>query len=403
MSKVTKPLILDETGQKIVQELRNQNVLLNILAGTRIEEISSLEQIARIVRSGNASKVFQIGDQITVPWTDNSTGVTYSVPHDVVSFDNAMLKNGESVSAMYLQWHYTTPRDVTFDDREAFYCSSDGELATGQYNFVYQGNTYVFTLTKKVPVNGVITVVRESNSFTLTTRKKAGTSFLNEMIDIIEPRITATIGSGGTPLGSFDNITVTKTNNTFDNALFGYGNWSQSNIRQWLNSKKESNWFKAQNPFDFQSSRYKNVAGFMSGYEEDFLSCIKPVLVPVATSNSVDRDKSSGGKTDTFDYFFLPSRTELNIEAGDISPGSEGHTFKYWAFASEDPKPLKGDEVFPQMQVFGIDNKQTPRAIWTGSCSQTDSSNVHCIEADGRFRKKRAFDVAYCTPVCAIC
>lgn len=83
MSEITEPIVLDKTAKEIVEKLHTQNVLLNAIAGMQMEEIGSLKEIGRIVASGNAEKVFNIGDQIIVPWTDVAANKTYEMPFGV--------------------------------------------------------------------------------------------------------------------------------------------------------------------------------------------------------------------------------------------------------------------------------------------------------------------------------
>ena len=136
MSKVTKPGFLDETAKKMLDEMHTQNLLLNIIAGSGIETATSLEEIHRIVKSGNANKVFNIGDQIIVPWTDKAANKTYDCPLNVVDFDTVELLSGETVPAMFLQWNYCTPFGVQFDAREAFHVvPSGGYSANSTFHF----------------------------------------------------------------------------------------------------------------------------------------------------------------------------------------------------------------------------------------------------------------------------
>lgn len=118
MSTITKPVILDETGQAIVEKLHTQNVLLQAIAGAgQIEPWSSYAEIEAIVRSGNADKVFAYGDQIIVPYTATN-GTVYQMPFDVVHFGNVELADGSIKPGMFLQSHYATLEGVQFDAPE---------------------------------------------------------------------------------------------------------------------------------------------------------------------------------------------------------------------------------------------------------------------------------------------
>lgn len=84
MSKITEPMLLDSTGKEIVEKLHTQNMLLNLMAGAAMEGTTSMAEIRKIVQAGKASEVYNIGDQIVVPWTDVTTGQKYEAVGDIV-------------------------------------------------------------------------------------------------------------------------------------------------------------------------------------------------------------------------------------------------------------------------------------------------------------------------------
>ena len=86
MSKVTKPVVLDETAKQVVAQMQLQNEILTSLASGINYKPTSIKDVLNVVRAGQASKVFQVGDQIIVPWTDIATGQKYDVPLDIVAF-----------------------------------------------------------------------------------------------------------------------------------------------------------------------------------------------------------------------------------------------------------------------------------------------------------------------------
>ena len=86
MSKITEPMLLDSTGKEIVEKLHTQNMLLNLMAGAAMEGTTSMAEIRKIVQAGKASEVYNIGDQIVVPWTDVATGQKYEAVGDIVHF-----------------------------------------------------------------------------------------------------------------------------------------------------------------------------------------------------------------------------------------------------------------------------------------------------------------------------
>lgn len=68
MSEITKPVLLDDTGKEMIDVLRQQNALLQVLASDKFTNLyQNYKSIQRIVKSGLAENVFNIGDQIIVP------------------------------------------------------------------------------------------------------------------------------------------------------------------------------------------------------------------------------------------------------------------------------------------------------------------------------------------------
>lgn len=51
-----------------------------------MEGTTSMAEIRKIVQAGKASEVYNIGDQIVVPWTDVATGQKYEAVGDIVHF-----------------------------------------------------------------------------------------------------------------------------------------------------------------------------------------------------------------------------------------------------------------------------------------------------------------------------
>ena len=94
------------------------------------------EQIQQIVRAGAAKRYFKIGDQINVKYTATN-GTEYSMPFDVVSFEEVELENGDVVPSMIVQSHYATLESIQFDAAETSRPASEdysGRIASYGYN-----------------------------------------------------------------------------------------------------------------------------------------------------------------------------------------------------------------------------------------------------------------------------
>lgn len=407
MSKITKPGLLDETGQQMLEAMKRQNVLLNVIAGTQIEQVVDCQQIANIVRAGNADKVFNIGDQITTTWTDIATGIKYSFPFDVVHFGNVTLQDGESIPGMYLQLHYSTPFDMSFDGYEAFYKVPNGGLKAGTYYVTVSGNwgTYTkdkevwnFTLTHDVPEGGVLAGFQRMPDVAPADWRISSYSSASSR----DPIETVSVASGvsGTSLGTFE-AKGNATLNSYQRTAYGYNRWSQSAIRQWLNSKAGKDaWWKSQNDYDMQPDQLKDKAGFMTGFDADFLSMLKPVKVTTALNNVSDTGIEDDNLEDTYDTFFLPSLSQENITP---ELAGEGDTFEYWKRASESSTPLAQYQTYPQMITYAVDNHSSPQFVRLRSAHRGHASSTWYVDSSGDVGGRGAINAGRCAPACVVC
>ena len=73
MSEIMKPILLDETGLKIVDSL---NSIAAIISATGTYDYSDWNKIKNLVRLGIAEKALPVGSQIVTNWTDKAANVT---------------------------------------------------------------------------------------------------------------------------------------------------------------------------------------------------------------------------------------------------------------------------------------------------------------------------------------
>ena len=115
-------IISDTTGLRIADLLGEQNAILRVANASSIAAVASdLRTIQQIVKNGYASQLFNVGDQIIVPWRDTVAGTDYTLPFDIVHFGNVELQDGETVPGMFLQSHYAAPFGVQLSHPQAFY------------------------------------------------------------------------------------------------------------------------------------------------------------------------------------------------------------------------------------------------------------------------------------------
>lgn len=413
MSVVTKPMLLDSTGQEIAKLLAQQNGYLAMLAsGQRPELYKSMKEIANIIRAGTVesnSKVFPIGDQIIAPWIDRDDGnKEYQVVWDIINHIPVTLATGEVVPGMQLQMHKCSAYGIQFDHQQAFMVCPDG-LAAGTYNVVFgekfgdQGananTSWQFTLTQAVPAGGLLSGF-ENLPDAATTAFKVKSWATAKDADPIET-VTVTAGSEGTNLGT---MALTKATdgglNGMHQVAYGHNRWGTSALRQYLNSAG-ADWFNPLEKFSIRPDQYAKH-GFMAGLSEDFLSAIKPVKVVTALSIS---DGSSAESEDTYDTFSLLANEQVN--AKPQAAGVEGTLSPYWKEKVGLLKPINyAWEAAPnQSDAFKIAaiNSDSPQDIFLRSASRNNSYFIWTLSRKGQVNDKPANNALRFSPCCFVC
>lgn len=405
MGKVQKPIALDETLQQVVQKLHTQNLLLGVQVGENLEAVETMSEVSKIVRNGHAQEVFNVGDQIVYPWTDTSTGKVYEVVADVVHFDNVTLKDGSVVPGMYLQWHFATPYGVSFDNYEAFYYAEQ-ELPAGTYYITVGANwgtncvkdeTYHFTLTKPVPAGGQLAGFHGMPDQAPANWKVY--SYESPSATEAIETVNVTAGAEGTSLGTFLPA-GDGTLNSMHRVAYGSNRWSESAIRQWLNSAAGvGEWWTPQNNFDRPPSQLASKPGFLSGFDEEFLACIRPTKVTTALNTVTDVDGDVVSE-DTYDTFFLPSLEQMYCvpQLAD----AEGEFFEYWKQASEQTEPMQHYQTYPQVRVYAIENHESAQAVRLRSAYRGGAAYTWYISSSGYVNNYYAVYATRCAPVCIL-
>ena len=342
MSEVTMPIMLDETGHLLVEELARQNLLLSELvnAESHATPVATLNEIHEIVRSGEAPNVFSLGDQIMLNYNDGAND--YVLPWDIVAFGEYEEQDGETKPGMVVQSHYAM-QGVQFDATEAI-MACETALPAGTYHFTIgttwgnhcvAGKVYQFTTTVEIPAGGQIVIGTNSSFYTWgapNTPVDNWRVYTFSSATSVTPleTLTLTEGSGGTDLG-----TVASTNKfgvgltNLQSAAYGYNRWSHSACRQFYNSAAAAGaWWTPQHGTDRPPQQLATVRGFMAGFDEAFLNIIKPVKVTTAL-NTVS-DSEIGASESTYDTFFLPS-----LEQEYIAPQLSGVEGTYWPYWKE--------------------------------------------------------------------
>lgn len=310
-----------EDYTRIAAAIESQNQLLGNHFKAAGESVArSWEGFRNLCRTGGVRAYYAVGDQLQCKKGD--TTLTW----DIVHIGDVKETGGNYV---ILQTHDCLPMGTSeFDAREAIF-RAKSDLPAGTYHFTTSTagitdtswtdssksgwtKTWQFTTTKVVPAGGQVCFAKSMEWNTdlstcgIATYSKPTDTTALETVTLAE-------GTGGTDLATLGAI------NHAQRICYGYNRWSQSGLRQWLNSKADRGaWWSPRNDFD-RPIDTSGWAGFMNDLDADFLAV-------VAKSNivtDINKISDSGGHDTTQDYFFLPAM--VNINGGDnfySSPGS---------------------------------------------------------------------------------
>lgn len=397
-------LLTDKTGQDIVR-------MLGIMVSENIEATQNLHEIHKIVESGLAPSVFSIGDQLNIPWSDGTN--QYTVPIDITNFEEVTLSDGEKVPGMILQWHYCTPFGIQFDQNEALYYANEA-IPAATYHFtcgnswgsnIVSGKSYQFTLASEVPKGGQIQIGLENSEVGACPDQNPANWRIRTYASQTETTpleiLTLTEGASGEDLGTWSSSTIFASSglNNMQRSSYGYNRWSQSAVRQYLNSHDAKGaWWKPQNVFDRPPIELASQRGFLAGFNDDFLSIIKPVKVTTAL-NSVS-DTEIGTAEDTYDTFFLPSKRNMNLK--EQLANVEGDIWEYWLRATNGLKP-NDYENYAAPITYAINAKTSPQTVRLRSANRGYASNTWNVYSYGFVTSSSATNSYRFAPACVIC
>lgn len=268
-----------------------------------------------------------LGDEIVVHETASS------LVWDVLGIDCDTPADSQFTHSVTLGLHDCLA-GLQFDAREALFYFEEG-LAAGTYNFTVKAHSWVsgdvnktfqFTLTQAIPAKGQL-VLQVAYNVTIagSTAKTYSSSTSTTEIETV----TITEGSGGTSLGDVNNA-ISGGTNSLQRGLTGNNRYSQSAMRQYLNSNAAAgSVWTPKNVWDRAPSWATTTAGFLNGMDEDFLSVIGEVTKRTALNTVSD----GGGYEDTIEKFFLLSRSE--VYGGNEVTGGEGAAYPYYSDYSD--------------------------------------------------------------------
>ncbi|MBQ2828520.1 MAG: hypothetical protein IJF20_04665 [Clostridia bacterium] len=252
-----------------------------------VTAIDSWETLLYLVRSGRAGDFVHVGDQFV------STKDGSEIVWDVIGIDQDIPADEDKKHSLTLQMRDCYV-NMPFSVPEGSYFTVS-ELTAGEYyiemtNYDSPSKFYSFTLNENLPRGGIIRICDNMVYLYSSRRSVSHASFAVDSVSDSEEGLT------GEKLGS---------GNIMLHSEMGNMDYSQSDIRKWLNSS-EKDWWSMSNDYSLAPLDYMSVSGFCTGMDEDFLAAVNPVKKRTVLSD--------GSEIITEDKFFLISSEEVFAE-----------------------------------------------------------------------------------------
>ena len=349
------------------------------------DEIDNWSTFKKLVKAGLIQEYAPVGSQISDTWENAAGGTNYDAPWDVVH---------HGADGTYLEQHYATPDGVPFDEPEAIYYAAAGGLPAGTYHIdigVNFGSGWVagkaikFTLANAMVEGDQLVIDCGTNNANNPTNGRTWNVYAKGST-VSKEHGTTSNGTGGTSLG-----TIGATNahtpsgqlNAVSRVVYGYNRWSQSAMRQYLNSTAAAgDWWTPQNDWDRPPAAAATLRGWLAGCSEDFLNILEPVEVVTALNNF---DSSGSVTTETTtDRIFLKSLQETYITPQFANV--EGKDWDYYKTLAQEAglsgKFLQGN-TYPILISHRLDDHSSPVVVRLRSCNRPHAHYVWFVNFGG--------------------
>jgi len=350
----------------------------------------------RLVRHGLGAASYPVGSGFPL------THAVYGAhKFNVIGQDHDQDARGLLEHAMTIQMDDQLADGTPFDAPEALlYCVT--QLAPGTYHFTIgtawskaAAGSYQFTLTQAVPAGGQLCLSEriadvEPSTWKIKSYASATSTTAIETVDVVT-------GSTGPNLGDISSATATHAGikaseieagaayvlNHYHCIGYGYNRWSQSAIRQWLNSAAAANeWWTPQNVFDRPPS-YANRPGYLAGFD----AALVAVLGEVKHSTVLNTVTDGGTSEEATDKVFLLSRAEVGL-GNEHAGQDDGSVYEFWDGATNTDR---------------IKLRDTSAAYWWLRTPNSGSASyVRLVSTSGALSSSYATNASGVAPACVI-
>lgn len=372
----------EATGLALLEKMCNAVTYLDILANG--ETLKSWAGYKRLVQDGIAERNYPVGSQLIDKWAKDAN-TEFDAPWDIVHYD--------AEGNAFVKWHFATPDGLPFDAPEAIYYAGADGLAAGTYHIPIGsaygqgwkvGDAIQFTLTAAMDAGDQLYINFGTNYDNDPTAGRAWNVYAKGSTTSKQNGTTSK-GTEGTSLGTIGATSAQKPEgqlNAIALAVYGSGRWSQSAMRQWLNSEAAAGaWWTPQNDWDRPPAEAATLRGFLAGCTADFLSILEPVEVVTAlnTVEGYDTDRET-----TIDRIFLPSLEQMYINP-QLS-GAEGEYWDYYKELAEEaglPGKFQRYQTYPILITYSVDAHSSAVHIRVRSAIRGGANNTWLVYASG--------------------
>ena len=391
----------EATLQEILGEVKAVRGFTDIIAnGMTTRDWRALK---KLIDDDLAPSQYPVGSQFYDSWfKDANTEI--QAPWDVVHYS--------SLGDMFLKWHYAIPDGVPFDEPEAIYYAPSGGLAAGTYHILI-GSAYgtgwdtakaiQFTLNSDMDEGDQLVINCGTNNANDPTNGRTWNVYAAGSTTSKDTGTTSN-GTSGTSLGTIGAVNAHRTNgqlNAISRVVYGYGRWSQSAIRQYLNSTAAAGyWWAMQNGWDRPPAVAATLRGFLAGCSAEFLSILEPVEVVTALNTQEGFTETT---ETTEDRIFLPSLQEMyvNPQLANV----EGEDWDYFKILAEEAglsgKFAQGG-TYPVLITYNAASTTSPVSVWLRSCYRGLAYTAWFVSSSGYVNGYTASYALRGCPACKI-
>ena len=381
--------------------ISHQNAAIDLLASDkRASLVSDVEMIARLCKSGEILEVMDYGDQIAPAWADGTDN--YNPAFNLCHEADALLEDQESIHGAYWEWDKVLPYGAQFDAPEAIYYFAGTEQPGDYYitigaaysNGWIAGQSIQITLTAAPDADDQLVISLNTSGDTNPTGGRTWNVYAKGGTESKQTGTTSN-GTSGTKLGETSSTNGHTTNgrvNAPSRCVYGYNRWSQSGLRQFLNSAAAAgSWWTAQNPWDRPHALAATKAGFLAGYSADVMRYFKPIKVV-----TVACDADSNAEDVTYDRVFLSS-----LEQMYCTPQFSGKEGEYWEYY----KRLLGrtttaptSATYARLIKYALNSPTSAQHCFRRSALRAAASTVWCVTSSGNVAGTNANGAVRCAP-----